>query len=240
MKKITELLILLTILIFAAAACTSTPAISQQQYDQVNSDLNTAKSQVTDLQVKLAQAQTKIDGLNQQYNTARSNADALQAKYDELNKQSNAAKSDYSALQAKYDDLSKQYNSLVEKTTQNTTIIAADVEQAIFKLVNQDRVSHGVPELQWGVNIYGWATQNSQSMAKDKKVEVSSYLAYQETFWATGYDTTDKIASAAVTVWKNTARYDINFLNNATKYGAAAAYKSGDIYYISWVADFYR
>jgi uncharacterized protein YkwD len=247
MKNTAILLIMLLTSALLVVSCSSPsvtqtpPSVSPQTSSTVSSDLAAAKSQIADLQGKLTQTQGQNDTLSKQFAAEKTLADGLQAKYDALNAQFITAGKDNTALQAKYDDLNKQYEALKAGTAPQT-INPQDVEQAIFNLVNAERKSRGIAELAWGINVYGWATQNSKAMAAEGKIEASSsyHLAYQDAFWATGYDTKDRMANAAVTVWKANARFEFNFLSNGTKYGAVAVYKSGDIYYITWVADFFR
>jgi hypothetical protein len=115
-----------------------------------------------------------------------------------------------------------------------------DVEQAVFKLINQERTNNGLDELMWGDNIYKWAIANSRSMATNKRLEYIEYIGWQEIFWATGYGTPDRIAQSALTVWKNRQQYERYFLSAGAKYGAVAVYKSGEIFYITYVADYYK
>jgi hypothetical protein len=48
------------------------------------------------------------------------------------------------------------------------------------------------------------------------------------------------MANAAFTVWKNRQGYERSFLSVGANYGAVAVYKSGEIFYITYVADYFR
>ncbi len=258
MRKITMLSMLLVIALFSVPSCA--PTVSQQEYDRVSNELSAIQSQLASLQGKLAEAellQAEYEELNKRYDMVKSERETTQAKYEELsaeyeelNKQFDTVKSEretmqvkyeessieYEELNNKYEELSKQYDVVTEETAE---INEEDVEQAVFKLVNQERKDNGLDELRWGVNIYKSAMANSRNMATRKRLEYPEY-GWQEVFWATGYSKTDGIANAALTIWKNRLLYETNFLNKVTKYGAVAVYKSGEIFYITYVADYFR
>jgi len=186
--------------------------VSQQEYDRVSDDLSAIQSQLASLQGKLVEAEL------------------LQAKYEELS-------TEYEELNKQFEELSEQYDILVEEPAEFNE---EDVEQAVFKLVNQERENNGLNELMWGVNIYKWAMANSRNMATKKQLEYSEYVGWQEILWATGYSTADEIANVALTIWKNRQGYERNFLSPGANYGAIAVYKAGEIFYITYVADYFK
>ena len=259
MRKIIMLSVLLVLVLFSVPACAST--VSQQEYDRVTDELRALQSQLASLQGKLTEAellQVQNEEWEKQFNTAKSELETMQAKYEnlsteyeDLNKQFDVGKSELETMQVKYEvlsteygelnnqfeELSRQYAILLEGTAE---INEADVEQAVFELVNQERTNDGTNELMWGDNLYRWAKANSLSMATNKRLEYIEYLGWQDVFWATGYGTADRMANATFTVWKNHQEYERNFLSVGAKYGAVAVYKSGEIFYITYVADYFR
>jgi len=266
MRKITMLSMLLIIAIFSVPSCA--PTVSQQEYDRVSNELRAIQSQLVSLQGKLAEAellQAQNEELNKRFDTVKSEFETIQAKYEELsteyeelstehgelNKRFDTVKSESETIQAKYEELSTEYEELnkqFEELSEQYDIIIEgtakineeDVEQAVFKLVNQERKNNGLNELMWGDNLYKWAIANSRTMAINKSLEYSELFSWQEVFWATGYGTTDRIANAALTIWKDGKQYERNFLSTGANYGAVAVYKSGEIFYITYVADFFK
>ena len=259
MRKIVMLLILVVIALSSVPSCA--PTVSQQEYDRVSNELHGLQSQLASLQGKLAEAEllhSQYEELNKQYDTVKSEFETMQAKHEELtteheelNKQIDTVKSEFETMQAeyeelsteyeeldnKYEELSKQYDIIMEGTAE---INEKDVEQAVFKLVNQERENNGLNELLWGANLYKWAMSNSRSMAINKRLQYTELFSWQEVFWATGYSTLDRLANAALTIWKDGKQYERNFLSKGANYGAIAVYKSGEIFYITYIADFFE
>jgi len=258
MRKITMLSMLLVMALFSIPSCA--PTVSQQEYDSVSNELRAIQSELASLQSKLAEAellQTQNEELNKQRDAVKSEFETMQAKYEELsteyeelNKQFDTVKSEFETMQAKYEELSTEYQELNNKydelskqydvvTEEPAEINEEDIEQAAFNLVNKERKDNGLDELMWGKYLYKSAIANSRNMAIRKRLEYPEF-GWQEVFWATGYSTADGIADAALTVWKNRLKYETNFLNKATKYCAVAVYKSGDIFYITYLADYFQ
>jgi len=224
MRKITILSMLLVIALFSVPSCA--PTVSQQEYDRVSNELRTIQSQLASLQGELAEAellQAQNEELSKQYDAVKSELETMQAEYEELNKQ--------------FEELSKQGDIIIEEPEE---INEEDVEQALFKLINQERTNNGLDELLWGKYLYKTVIANSRNMATNKQLEYPSRAGWKEVYRATGYDTTDGIASATFTIWKDTRDYENNFLNKAPVYGAVAVYKSGEIFYITYMSDYYQ
>lgn len=258
MKKLTLTVLVASVILLSA--CSST--VSQQEYDRMSNEFSAVQSQLESLQGKLAETETlkaQNEELNKQYDTLKSEYDTLKAEYEgsgteheELNKQYDTVKSEYDTLKAEYEglsseyeeldaeyeELSKQYNAITEEAPE--IINEEDIEQAVFELINQERKANGIDELLWGKNIYKFAVSNSRDMAEKKRLGYSDYGAYQQVFWATGYDKTDSIANAAWITWKNNQQYEMIFLNTVMVYGAVGAYKSGEIFYITFICDYFR
>ncbi len=230
MRKITMLSMLLVMALFSIPSCA--PTVSQQEYDSVSNELRAIQSELASLQSKLAEAellQAQNEELNKQLDTVKSEFETMQAKYEELS-------TEYQELNNKYDELSKQYDIVTEEPAE---ISEEDIEQAVFNLVNKERKDNGLDELMWGKYRYKDAIAHSRYMATNKKLEYPEY-GWQEIFWAAGYSTADEIADAAWTVWKNRFFYETTFLNKVTLYGAVAVYQSGEIFYITYIADYFQ
>jgi len=252
MRKTTILSMFLVMALFGLASCAA--KVSPQEYERVSNELRAVQGQLVSLQGKLAEAeplQAQNEELKKQFETMQAEHKELNAKYEELTKQYDAVKSQSETMQAEYDKLNTEYEELTKQfeelsqqydieTKGAAQINAEDVEQAVFKLINQERRDNGLDEMMWGDNIYKWAIANSLSMATNKRTELSEYPSWQEVFWATGYGTADRIASAALTVWKNGVHYDLNFLNRGALYGTVGVYKSGDIFYITYIASSFK
>ena len=226
-RKIITPLALLTITLFSVVSCA--PAVSQQEYDRVNNELSETKTQIATLQSQLAIVE-KVQG---QYQELNKSYEALKKQLDIKIAEVETTKSQYNDLAVKYEDLKKLYEGPVQ-------ITEGQVEQAIFELLNQERTNNGLHELIWGVNLHTWAQLNSRHMAQDGKFEYSEYASWQEVFWAAGYNTVDRIADGALITWRsNLYRYEKNILTKVT-YGAIGVYKSGEIFYITYMADVFK
>lgn len=259
MRKI-ALISMLVITLLGLTACAS--GIAPEEYDKVKDELNTIRSQLASLQGKLAESETvkvnlealltdQYDQLRQTYDTAVNEYESLQAEFDglsieyeNLGKQSDAVRDEYETLQVQYEGLLTEYDVLRAQydvvTGEPAVITGEAVEQALFNLVNKDRIDNGLDEQLWGPNVYKWAIENSRNMATNGRIEYSSYASWQEVEWATGYDTTEETAEAVMTMWRNTRTYERTFLNINATYGAIAVYKSDEIYYITYIASNFR
>ncbi|MFC1918607.1 CAP domain-containing protein [Chloroflexota bacterium] len=189
---------------------------------------------------ELQTLQSKYDQLNTDYETVKNELKTEQAQYDELNKQHSELTTKYNELNTKYNELNTNYNELSSKydtLMQGTAGISeADVEQEIFELINQNRQSSGLNELEWTDSIYKYAIRHSGDMAAAKKLEYADLNYSQDVFRAAGYSTVDRIAHAALTIWKESQQYEDNFLNVSSNYGVVATTKSGEIFYITYFA----
>jgi len=261
MIKITMVSILSVMMLLGASSCAS--GVSQQEYQRVSNELSSIQSEIASLQDKLVEYETtkfnyenltkqhdaleseykalqdKYDGLKKQYEIPTPPEDkALQARYDELSQQYGTLESQYKALQAEHDELSRQYAALTEGTTEADE---EDVEQAIFKLINQARTDNGLDELIWGVYLYKSAKIHSQNMATNKRLEEPEEVgSYQEVIWATGYTNIQRMVESIFTIWENIYRYELEFLNSTTTYGTVAVHKSGEIFYITYISGVFK
>jgi uncharacterized protein YkwD len=249
------LLVFLVISLITTTSCAT--SISQEDVDKLNEEISEVHSK---LQGKMAEteklaAENKL--LQNQYDDVMSKYESLQEQYDstikndspkideELNEQLdmlegkyNTLKADYEKLDSEYQDLRASYEAITVAV--DTTYTEQDVEQQIFRLVNEERKTKGMDELEWGLYLYKRALANSKDMAAAQEIVYSSYGAYQDIFRAVGYDTAEKLSEAAMTIWKNGKQFERKFLNSVTLYGAVAVYKSGEIYYITYIADYFK
>jgi len=196
------------------------------------------------LQNQFNDIKSEYESLQEQYDAVKSENGASQA-IDDLKEQLDVSEGKYSSLKTDYENLNSEYQDLrasYEAITEapDTAYSEQDVEQQIFQAVNEARTNNGLDELEWGTNLYKWARANSQDMAEEQELVYSDYGAFQELYRAAGYDTAEKISEAAMTIWETGDQYDREFLNSVTIYGAVAVYKSGEIYYITYIADFFK
>jgi len=256
MKKMRLLSMLLVMALFTIPSCTS--GVSQQEYDRVSNELRDARNQLASIQGKLAEAEQLKEVLTRQSAAAKSEFEAMQARYNELStehdglsKQLEATKNELEALQDNYDELSAEYDEIEtqfqELSEQYNMIIEGrveinekDVEQALFKLINQERVNKGLDEISLGENLYKWALSNSKAMATYQREEYSDYGSWQAVYWIAGHSTPERMADTVLTVWKGKQEYERFFLNVTARFGAVGIYKSGDIFYITYIADYFH
>jgi len=204
--------------------------ISEEAYNAVKSERDAVQAQVTNLQSEASAMQAEYDGLQADYDEVKSEFETLQAEHEELSAENDE-------LKVRNEELSEQLGILVEETGE---IIEADVEQAVFELANQERVDNGLEALEWGKYLYKTAIANSRDMAESGQLEYPSRAAGKEIHRAAGYSTADGMANATLIIWRGTSHFDVNFLVKGARYGAVGVYKSGDIFYITYMADFYQ
>jgi hypothetical protein len=245
MKKIGILLIALVVSLGCAGSCAS--GVSQQEYDEVNNELVALQNQIASLQDRLGadeMLKAQNEELNKQNDAMTSELELMKSKYEELNQQNKVMMDEFETVRAEYQQLNSEYRELSKRCNmpveEPAEIIEEEVEQAIFELINQDRKDNGLDELIWGVNIYKVAQSNNRDMATNQKLVSPPHGAHSEAYWATGYTETDTLAEAVFTVWKNNRDYELEFLNSNTGYGTVAVYKSGEIFYISYISDIFR
>jgi uncharacterized protein YkwD len=253
MKKTTlmSVLCMLLVMIFIGSiSCGGGDTVAKETYDALKAQLAAAQAQVSELQAKVAAAPVvpTITGSGDQafkdeITSLKANITQLGAQITELNKKTDgltqekaALSSQYSALNTKYQDLEKK---LAAATTPET-ITEELVENEIFKLLNQERVKAGLPEFQFGKQLYNQARTNSNAMAAAGKVIASPDYLYQETFMAAFYTSVNTIARGAVVIWKlNTYTFEHGTLLPGNKYAGVGAVKSGDVIFITYLAAFY-
>ncbi len=252
MKNLIKIVIIstmFTIIFWGMVGCS--PTISQEEYDSVKNELNDTKLKAEELQSKLDQATTievQYDQLNFQYQelkkqydeqngeiqSIKSDFDELKINYDARTNEIQGMQAEYDELNQEFEELEKQYDIIIQG---NAVFPEAEINQAIFKLINQERRNNGLAELLWGVNLYGWARENSLAMAETGDFKYSSWLSVQAVLITAGQATLDGLVNGVLEVWKQRKHeYSPKILNTSVKYGAIATYKSGGVYYITYVA----
>ncbi|MDP2931477.1 MAG: CAP domain-containing protein [Chloroflexota bacterium] len=215
--------------------------VSPQQYEALSSELSATKSELNAAKSELASLRAQMSGPSE----AQTRYEELNKKYAELQKQYDAKAAEIAAVQAqlnesgaKYTELKKQYDAAITGTA---VINEKDIEQAIFNLINRERANSGVPALNWGENLYGWARNNNQTMRANARMENPEYVSWHEVLWAAGYSSAEAIARGAMANWKvNVYTYEKNVLHKSALYGAVNALKSGDVFFITYMADIFK
>lgn len=259
MKKIIIGIVLLGILVLMGLSSCGQDNL-QSEYDILVAQYEAANAQLTQLQEDLAAAQVLQTQCDQQY-------DALVDQYDKLSDQNTTNLDEIASMEAQIDEMESELDQLEDdietkinelaECTYNYDVLKAqydalvgaaavineeNVEQALFDLINQVRVANGLNELQIGANLEDWALENSQNMAYSKEYEVYTdhYVPFQRVFWATGYSSLDRLVNAALVTWQSHVLfYQENVLNEDAVYGAVRVVKSGEIYYITFMASNY-
>jgi len=139
----------------------------------------------------------------------------------------------YDELKVQYDELNVRYNTLAEEQVEASE---ADVEEALFALINKERETNGLSALEQTRPIYQEAENHNNIMVASKRLELSENSYVQEIFRTTGYSTLDRMTNATLKIWKESTFYEGNFLDNSLKYGAVAVSMSDDIFYITYFA----
>jgi uncharacterized protein YkwD len=255
MKKIIIGIVLLCILVLTGLSSCSQNNL-QAEYDILEAQYEEANAQLVQLQEDLAVAQliqTQFDALKDQYdeltNQNATNLDEiasleaqigeLQSELDQLGEDIATKINELAECTYNYDVLKAQYDALMGPVV---VINEENIEQALFDLINQVRVASGLNGLQIGPNLEDWALENSQNMAYSKEYEVytAHYVPFQRVFWATGYSSLDRLVNAALVTWQSHELfYQENVLNEDAVYGAVRVVKSGEIYYITFMASNY-
>jgi outer membrane murein-binding lipoprotein Lpp len=251
-NKIIVSIVLLGIIVLAGMVSCGQGDI-QEKYDILAAQYAEANNQLAELQEKMYEAQilqTQFDELSAQYDALQNQNDAsldiiasLGAEVEELGDEIDALNADIEAKTSEladwifqYDELKAEYDALVG---QGMEITEENIELALFDLINQERISNGLNALNIGHNLEAWSLINSQRMAYSKEYEyyVDYWVPFQKIFIAVGYNSLDGVVNAAMKLWQSNAlSYEENILNEDALYGAISAVKSGDIYYITFMA----
>lgn len=251
-NKIFVCIILLGIMVMASVISCNQEDI-QAEYDILLAQYAEANEQIDNLQEKLSETQNlqrQYDELKAQYDELIEQNDTnldeialLEAQIEELENEINALTDEIEAkineiadLVFDYDELKAQYDALVGSPLE---INEENIEQAIFDLINRERINHGLNALEIGHNLVDWSIINSErmSVAKEHKYYTDYWVPFQRVFIATGYCSLDRVANAAMAIWQSHAlSYEANILDEDALYGAVGVVKSGEVYYITFMA----
>jgi uncharacterized protein YkwD len=247
MKKFLKTIALASIsllILISSFSCAET-GITQEDYDNLKTQLSEAEAKIASLEAKqeVPTAESDDQLLKDEISTLEAKVVELESEITKLDEQNDTLTQDKAFLEAQYTELNTKYEELQEilaEQTQPETITTEQIENEIFRLLNEARVEAGVPEFIWGNTMYNAAKQNSRKMAETGKVTTTSLVAYVETFWAIHYETVDKIARAALLSWQaNQYRFEHGALLVSNEYGAIGVYESGPIFYITFMASGY-
>jgi myosin heavy subunit len=257
--KIGLILLLGVVTILASVSCGGNGGISQEAYDSVLDKLADAQDEIAELTNELAQS-TPVENGGGESSLEYEN---LQKDYDALAEELESAQDEYTALSAEYEGLMEEYGTLQSQNESNQfqidllqtertqlqaqlnellsppPITTGDIEQALFARLNNARDDAGLVRLQSGKNLVNWSKANSEDMsvAKQTLIYDDSFVPYQQHFIATGYDTVDDLIAAVMTIWQsNATSYQNNVLADDALYGVVSVVKTGDIFYITFMA----
>ena len=235
--------ILLLALVASITGCN--PQVSAEEYNTVLGELENYRIKLQSLESKLAE-QTRADNasveptaLEFQYQALSKNFAYLKTQYDAGNAEIQKVNRAYEELTIQYDDLTKKLDALrTQLDTFNTsnTISVAGIEKAVFVQINEARTQNGLGTLLWKDSDYSWARNNCIQMAELNKEIYQAGVLWRLNFRADGYENIGTLANGALLLWKNDD-YSFNqrVLNGQIKYGVVATYKSGNIYYITYM-----
>ena len=239
---------LLVVIILISTSCAS--GVSQEEHERVKNELSAIQGELASLQSKLTESvalQAQNEELKNRYAIVKSEFDAMQikhkeqiAEYHELNIIYNTMQSEYETLQDKYVELSAEYEELSKQVEEEVVVEIAeeDVEQALFELINQDRIDNGLDVLPWRESLHKLAKENSIDLATNKGLRYPEYdREWRAVYWAVGHNSADEIAEATYLVWENRDKYEKYFLEAYLDFGAVGVHKSGDIFYITYLGD---
>jgi len=252
MGKVTILLILWVIVNFSVLSCATEVtdrgynilkrelSTTQDELSAVKSELQITKEKLSTAQNELNVTQNKLDKTEKEltgtvmelFETREkmAEADIVKTRYEELNTK-------YRELNIKYEELKQQYDAILAGTEGITEVTnEADIEQALFELINKERENNGLSALEWNSGLYSCAKLNNREMSETKSLVYSECPSFQQVFWFLGYGTSDRIANVTLMAWKNNSySYKQNVLNSDVVNGAVAVYKSEEILYITFM-----
>jgi len=249
MKKVTAislLYILIACVFLSVFSCggKEVGTVTQAEYDALKAQYTAAQAQITDLQAKVAAALVNPGALlNDEINSFKAKITELGNTVTDLNKQNTSLTQEKASIEAKYADLLAKNQDLEKKLAAATAaqqITEELVENAILKLLSQERVKAGLPEFLPGPQLHNQALTNSRAMAAQGKVVTNPDYLNQETFMAAYYNSPDAIARAAVAIWKlDVYEFEHGTLLPVNTYGGVGAYQSGDIIFITYLTAFF-
>jgi uncharacterized protein YkwD len=246
-------------IVLASVSCGG--GISQDEYDSVMKELVDAQDEIAGLESDLAavravetegvESSLKYQDLLKDYNAVADELESAGVEYDALNAEYEGLQTEHQTLQSQNESNLNQINLLQTENTQLQAqvneltppfpmVTATDLEQALFTKINEARVAAGLDALQTGSNMVSWSRTNCQAMSVAKQTIIydNNFVRYQQHFIATGYNTMDAMIAAIMTIWQsNSLSYQNNILADDVIYGAVGVVKTGDIYYITYMAN---
>ncbi len=251
-NKIIISIVLLGIVVLAGAVSCN-QGVLQEDYDLLEEQYAQAVQQLSECQGDLLDAealQTQLDVLQARYDELTEHNEAniaeivsleaqieeLENELDELKDEIETKTNELAELAFDYDELKAEYDAIIAAELE---INEENIEEALFALINQERVAHGLNELEIGPNLVVWSVENSQNMVVSKQSEVYTTHAvpFQRTRITTGYSSLDRLVNSTLAIWQNhTLSYVANILDEEAAYGAVGVVKSGEIYYITFMA----
>jgi hypothetical protein len=252
--KLLSVLIIGVLILGSVASCSQEDL--QEQVDILTADLVVANEQLAALQKKLVEAEIvegQYDELSAEYNDLKDQndtnleeieslgvtIDALGDEITELMNTNDAQASQIETLQTDYDSLKAQYDLLINL---GAGITEENIAEALFDLICQERIAHGLNALEPGHNLEDWSLINSQNMAYSKEFEyyTGTWVPFQRVFIAAGYSSLDRLVNAVMMTWQSHQLfYEENVLSEDALYGAVSVVESGGIYYITFMASNY-
>ncbi len=240
--RLSSLLVLfLSVLLLVGCVTKLENGGSDNDCDTIKDELKSTQAEYDELHLIYTDLNTKYGKLGAEYGELSVAHKDLGTKYDELSLAHKDLNAEYDKLSVahkdlitKYDELNVKYNAVMQGTS---GVSEGDVEQAIFKRINQVRQDGGLNKLAWSDNLYGVAKSHSNYMVRVRRLEYYEGNYWQDVFRAAGYNTLDGIVNATMIIWKESIQYESNFLDEHAKRGAVAVSKSGDIFYITYFAD---
>lgn len=246
--KAVALMVVSISVILCAFSCGG-EGVTQEEYDALKAELSDAEIKIAEANNEIAELEIKLEdpaqklkeqSLEDDIAALEAEIEKLQSEITELDEQNYLLTQDNAYLEDQYAVLNERYKdaqATLAALEQPSTITEEQVENEIFRLINEERVNAGLPELLLGKNIYQEAKNNSRKMASTGIVGSSSLIFYQDTFWAAGYDSVESIAHGALITWKlNEYRFEHGPLLPSHDYGAVGASISGEVVYITLVA----
>ena len=254
-NKIVICIVLLGIVVLTGAISCSEDDI-QAEYDILAAQFEEANEQLDELHGKMFEAQTlqtqydellvQYDELTDQNDTnldeiasLQAQIEELESELDELTDEIETKTNELAELAFDYDEIKAQYDALVAAALE---INEDNIEQALFDLINQERIGQGLNVLQFSTDLAEWALVNSQDMAVSKQLEqyTANAVPFQRARITTGYSSLDRIVNSTMLIWQSHAlSYEANILDEEALYGAVGVVKSGEIYYITFLASNY-
>jgi uncharacterized protein YkwD len=248
MRKIIIIFTLGLAMIFSLFSCApaetgTVNGILENELRAMQVELNETDSELQATKNKLIAAQSELDATQRELSTTEKKLNdtfieaGIKTQYEELSFKYEQLTVRYKELDTKYQALEQQYDDVLAGTAEIGEIVnEADIEQALFGLINEERQNNGFSPLIWNDGLYSSARNNNSRMQEAKSFLTSECPSFQQAFWFLGYGTADKIANTTLMVWKNNQySFRQNVLNKAT-IGAVAVSESEGILYIDFLS----